>query len=98
MKSSSVAVCVFFSLLVASSLAVYKRCEVTTLPQCVEHLRFHQQAVWSKVRCRYWSAESSVVPHIIIWAPGEQFPHLFPNGLKCPKCHKENADDPQGQK
>ena len=34
-----------------------------------------------------------LMPHIIIWAPGEQFPHLFPNGLKCPKCHKENTDE-----
>ena len=34
-----------------------------------------------------------LMPHIIIWALGEQFPHLFPNGLKCPKCHKENTDE-----
>ena len=99
MKSSSVAVCVFFSLLVTSSLAVIPAVwsdYIATVCRAFE-ISPTSSVVDSQVQiCATSTGVQSpllhLMPHIIIWAPGEQFPQLFPNGLKCPKCHKENTD------
>ena len=100
MKSSSVAVCVFFSLLVTSSLAVIPTVwsdYIATVCRTFE-VSPTSSVVQSQVQiCATTTGVQNpllhLMPHIIIWAPGEQFPHLFPNGLKCPKCHNENADE-----